>query len=47
MEKRTKFSSNFGASVKDLNENYEYFEIRFFQFMNEIIKFAKTKIKAL
>ena len=47
MEKRTKFTSNFGASVKDLNQNYEYFEIRFFQFMNEIIKFTKTKIKDL
>ncbi len=47
MEKQTKFNSNLGTSVRDLTENYEYFEIRFFQFMKEIIKFAKTKIKDL
>ena len=47
MEKRTKFPSNLAASIEELNQNYEYFEIHFFQFMKEIIEFIKIKTKGL
>lgn len=47
MEKRTKFPSNLAASIQELEQNYEYFQTHFFQFMKEIIEFTKTKTKDL
>ena len=43
MEQRTSFPSNLAASIEDLNQNYSYFENHFFQFMQELITFTKTK----
>jgi acyl carrier protein phosphodiesterase len=47
MEKRTQFPSKLGSSIKELNENYTYFQSHFTHFMKAVIPYVNNEIKTL
>jgi len=47
MDRRTRFDSNLVGSMVELIEKYDYFEQQFFNFIQPLIAFSKSKLSLL